>query len=424
MSGFAIIVASMIFHISSMQSKLLKETALHTASNFSSVIAEVRSLYTSDVVNAAIAHGMTVSHNYSNIENAIPLPATFSMRLGEMLEQKNHDVKSSLYSAYPFPWREEKGGLADEFSKIAWGELSRNQAKPYVQFVETDSGLVLRYATADVMRPGCVDCHNTHPQSPKRDWKAGDLRGILEITLPLKTGSQQVDRQIQSMQLIYSAIGLLIFFIIGFASYRVKLSRTALKIRSEELESANTKLKNLSEIDALTGIPNRRHYNAQLATEISNARRSKTPLSMLVIDIDYFKQYNDSYGHERGDHVLRRVAELAQICLIRETDFIARYGGEEFVVILPFTDTAGAAKMAETIRERIEADRIVHEFGPQRQHITVSIGVATQDHERKNPDALFKRADAALFKAKEQGRNCWVVGQQEAFLDSRFVSLD
>ena len=414
MSGFAIIVAAMILHISSMQSKLLKESALSTARIFSVVLSEVRTLYTEEVVNTAVAKGMIVTHNYQEVENAIPLPATFSMRLGELLGQHSDDVKIRLYSAYPFPWRMDTGGLGDEYSSKAWRELSKDQTRPYVEFVESDQGLVLRYATADAMRSACIECHNTHPQSPKRDWKVGDLRGILEVALPLKNGSQEVHRQIQNMQLIYSAEGVLMFLGIGFANYRVKLSRTALETRTEELEQVNTKLKNLSEIDALTGIPNRRCYNFRLNAEVSNARRSKSTLSMLVIDIDYFKQYNDSYGHECGDRVLGRVAELAQQSLFRESDFIARYGGEEFVVLLPFTETAGAIKMAETIRERIAADRIAHDAGVLGKYISVSIGIASQCYNENNSVELFQRADAALYKAKQRGRNCCVVDPAES----------
>lgn len=405
MLGFAIMVAAMILHISSMQSKLLKESALNTAIHYSRAISEVRSLYTNDVIKAAISKGMTVTHNYLEIEDAIPLPATFSMRLGELLSQHSDQVKSRLYSAYPFPWRKDTGGLVDEYSRDAWRELSIDPAKPYVQFVDTEQGMLLRYATADLMESGCVDCHNAHPQTPKRDWKIGDVRGILEITMLLKGGSQQVDEQIQSMQLIYSAVGLVMFFGIGFANYRVKSSRAALEIRTQELELANTQLKNLSLVDALTGIPNRRQYDAQLATEVSNARRSKSSLSMLVIDIDYFKQYNDSYGHYRGDKVLGRVAEMAQQSLIRETDFIARYGGEEFVVLLPFTESAGAVKIAELIRERIAAERIQHDSSEQNGIITVSIGIASQLFDENQADELFERADAALYKAKQLGRN-------------------
>ncbi len=413
MCGFAVIVVTMIWHISSLQSRLLKESALNTARLFSKTLTEVRNLYTTDVVKAAAAHGMNVTHDYLKNENAIPLPATFSMRLGELIGKNGSNVKMRLYSAYPFPWRVESGGLADDFSKKAWDTLSRKQREPFIQFVESDRGMVLRYATADVMRPGCIDCHNTHPQSPKRDWKVGDLRGILEITLPLESGSQQVDLQIRSIRWIYSAVGLLMLAGIGFAHYRVRHSRNALMIRSVELEAANTKLKNLSEIDDLTGISNRRHYDRQLITEISNARRAMCPISMLVIDIDYFKQYNDGYGHQLGDRILKRVAEIAKSSLTRETDYIARYGGDEFVVILPFTDAAGAFQIAELIRERIAAENMAHEFAKRRQHITVSIGIASQACDGTEKDDLFEHADSALYKAKEQGRDCCVVDLED-----------
>ncbi|RLA29740.1 MAG: hypothetical protein DRR11_14940 [Gammaproteobacteria bacterium] len=411
--AFSLAVGAMILHVSSMQSNLLRASAINTAKLYSKTLTEVRTLYTSDVVQTASAYGMEVTHDYLQRKNALPLPATFSMRLGELMAKHAGGAHSQLYSAYPFPWRKAEGGLNDDFKKKAWDELSRDQSKPYKQFLETDRGLTLRYAIADVMRPACVNCHNTHPQSPYRNWKEGDLRGVLEISLQIESMNQQVGDQIANIRFVYSLVGLAI--VVGFvlAIHRVKLAKNSLVKSSAALKVANQKLKDLSEQDALTQIANRRCYDARLSSEVSSAKRSGAPLSILLFDIDYFKLYNDGYGHERGDEALRQVASIANGCMLRETDFLARYGGEEFVALLPSTDEEGAISIAENLRAKIEAAAIPHEFARQCKFITVSVGIVTQSGVDIEAGDLFKYADSALYKAKANGRNRCEVGNQK-----------
>lgn len=314
-------------------------------------------------------------------------------------------AQSRLYSAFPFPLRSGEGGLNDEYAREAWAELSRDPVKPYIRFVETGQGLLLRYATADLMRPACIECHNSHPQSPRRDWKTGDLRGILEVSLPLEGVSQQVAGQVATIRLIYSLVGLVMMVGFALAIYRLKLSEKTLIQGAEELKVANQKLKDISERDALTRIANRRCYDARLSSEVSAAKRSAAPLSLLLIDIDHYKLYNDGYGHEQGDKALIQVANIANDCMLRETDFLARYGGEEFVALLPFTDVEGAMGIAENIRAKIEAAAMPHKFVRQGDRITVSIGIATQTGGDIDAGELFQLADAELYKAKANGRN-------------------
>jgi diguanylate cyclase (GGDEF)-like protein len=410
---FFLSVGAMILHVSSLQSSLLRASAVYTASIFSEILIDVRTLYTSEVVQPASDFGMDVTHDYLLTGNAIPLPATFSMRLGELIGKHPTGASSRLYSAYPFPWRGVEGGLNDDYRKKAWDELSRDQGKPYMQFVETGQGLVLRYAVADVMRPACVECHNTHPQSPKRDWQVGNLRGVLEVMIPLQNLNQRVSDQLVNIRLIYSLIGFLMLVGFFLTVHRLKLSEGMLRLRSNDLEVANQQLKDISESDALTQIANRRCYDARLKIEVSTAKRSDTSLSMLLIDIDYFKLYNDGYGHEQGDEALVRVAGIVNNCMLRGTDFLARYGGEEFVVLLPFTDVEGAISIAENIRAKIEAAAIPHKFSPHGNCITASVGIATQSGADIDAGNLFRIADEALYNAKANGRNRCEVGNSK-----------
>ena len=159
--------------------------------------------------------------------------------------------------------------------------------------------------------------------------------------------------------------------------------------------------------DGLTGIANRRHFDVAIEKEMRRATRTSSPLSLLMIDIDHFKDYNDHYGHQQGDDCLIRVAAELAAMLQRPTDLLARYGGEEFAAILPDTDAAQALRMAEAIRRHAADLRIAHaKTGNEVKHITVSIGIATQHPQQPLAiSALIGAADRALYLAKGAGRN-------------------
>jgi len=167
---------------------------------------------------------------------------------------------------------------------------------------------------------------------------------------------------------------------------------------------AESKLYRLAHTDSLTGLDNRGTFDAVLAKEAQRASRSGRPLSVLFVDVDHFKAFNDYYGHLAGDDVLRRVAQSASRCLRRDSDHVARYGGEEFVVTLPDTDARGAATVAEAIRRAIAGLDIAHGRSPYG-HVTTSIGTATATGGRVNAAALLRQADEALYRAKSGGRN-------------------
>jgi diguanylate cyclase (GGDEF)-like protein len=176
--------------------------------------------------------------------------------------------------------------------------------------------------------------------------------------------------------------------------------------RTAELEQANKRLAELSITDGLTGLFNRRHLDTTLAKNWAMARRSKLPLTVIMTDIDYFKKYNDLYGHQQGDSCLQEIARAMKGVFSRSTDFVARYGGEEFVVVLMDTHLNEAKQLAEELRERIEAHNIEHKDSPEG-HVTLSIGLASfePDCDIDNVDRLVGLADDALYQSKESGRN-------------------
>ncbi len=173
-----------------------------------------------------------------------------------------------------------------------------------------------------------------------------------------------------------------------------------------ELEVANEQLAAQSLLDGLTEVANRRHFDQQIEIEWRRARNGDSFLGLLMMDVDFFKNYNDSYGHLKGDECLRRVATAIAAEAPRAADFVARYGGEEFVVIVPDTDQDGLKALAERIRSGIEALEIPHRDSSAAAVVTVSIGAAqAKPAQHRDHEALIARADEALYCAKAAGRN-------------------
>ena len=180
----------------------------------------------------------------------------------------------------------------------------------------------------------------------------------------------------------------------------------ALEKSQKELAVANEILEKLSSLDGLTGVPNRRRFDEVLVKEWQRSVRHSTAISLIMIDIDFFKFYNDTYGHQGGDECLIRVAQALEGAARRETDVVARYGGEEFGVILPETGAKGAFEVAEALRAVVEAENIAHANSKVCDHVTISVGVATWLPEKGSlSEHLLAAADEALYKSKEDGRN-------------------
>ncbi|MEW6189074.1 MAG: GGDEF domain-containing protein [Actinomycetota bacterium] len=156
--------------------------------------------------------------------------------------------------------------------------------------------------------------------------------------------------------------------------------------------------------DGLTEVFNHRYFYEHLEKEMERAERYNRPLSLIMMDIDYFKDYNDVCGHKRGDDVLKQMAKML-IETTRKFDVVARYGGDEFTIILPETDKTEALNIAERIRRDVEQYAFSFDDSPEKRYLTMSLGIATYPYDAGNVDELVDGADRALYKAKKRGRN-------------------
>jgi diguanylate cyclase (GGDEF)-like protein len=198
------------------------------------------------------------------------------------------------------------------------------------------------------------------------------------------------------------------------AMQRLAQMRYSLVVLTRRLDDANRELKRLTSVDGLTGIANRRCFDEAIQREWQRARRNRLPLSVLMIDVDFFKQYNDGYGHQAGDECLVTVARALSEQLKRPGDLVARFGGEEFVVILPETNAIGAHRVAEDVCRAVAAMKLPHAYSGNGEFLTVSVGVGTAyptpDDSSPGLAVLLENADQALYTAKKAGRNQVSVG--------------
>ncbi|MBE9158711.1 diguanylate cyclase [Nodosilinea sp. LEGE 06152] len=222
-----------------------------------------------------------------------------------------------------------------------------------------------------------------------RDWIASDLQFVRQLAAQFTVALEHASMLAQ------------------IKSQADQLTQT---VRS--LEVVNSQLEQLSHLDALTQVPNRRYFNSKLEQEWTRLQRNQQPLALIMIDVDYFKRFNDGFGHLAGDRCLQSIAQAVKDVLQRPVDELCRYGGEEFAVILPETDHQGATHIVRNIQQAVQklAISVPEPFPPPTPFVTVSLGIAVQvPNSESTIHNLIDQADEALYIAKRKGRNTWVV---------------
>ena len=291
--------------------------------------------------------------------------------------------------------------------------ITVKSAKELYQLVDgySDQGIVeIDLILMDIIMPdvdGIEACRNIK----KREWLA-DIPVIM-VTATTDKDNLQMAFSAGAMDFIKKPFDRVELLARARSALRLKYETARRKAReiellevTRQLQEVNERLQSLSFLDGLTGIANRRHFDQELLQESRRAKRERTPLSLIMLDIDYFKVFNDTYGHLKGDDCLKTVASSLEKTLKRPGDFSARYGGEEFAVVLPNTDDVGAAIIAEELRAKIEKARVAHINSLCADYVTVSLGVVTRFSEQVGtPDDLISAADRALYRAKQEGRN-------------------
>jgi diguanylate cyclase (GGDEF)-like protein len=282
----------------------------------------------------------------------------------------------------------------DDFEREALLSLERGE-REVAQVQKTPKGPVYRYVGPLYYEDSCNSCHS------HQGYQRGDIRGGISISIPMLKVSQEI-----AQNRLYTIVAGLLVFVVLFALLTV-LSRRFIS----ELGSSQDELLRLASIDSLTGLLNRKAVLERADSEISRSERTGAPLSCLLMDLDGFKEVNDTHGHQTGDTALRRLAQVLGE-QVRRHDVVSRYGGEEFLVLLPETSAGAGLVVAEKIRRAVSIEPFPGEGASLS--MTISIGLAVK-RRGESLDSFISRADTALYRAKAEGRNrvCVANGDDE-----------
>ena len=366
----------------SLYTNLIHNQALQNAQLYAQAIQEARTLYSGQVVDRMQnLPAVSVSADYTKHTGGIPLPATFLIELSQQISQKNPGMSVRLYSDYPFTNRQSTGGPHDEFEATALQMLRQQPKQPFVRFESFQGRPALRYAQADIMKPSCVACHNHHPDSTKRDWKVGDVRGVLEITTPLDSFETDTKVGLSSTFVMFSTLSVL--GVMGIATVISRLRQTSEELelrvieRTSELRETNQKLaqeQQKSERLLLNILP---EPIADRLKEGDSVADGFTSVSILFADLVNFTQLSEQVPP-------RKLVEMLNEIFSSFDELTEKYGLEKIKTIgdaymvagglpNPHEDHATAiAEMALAMRKEIDTFNLRHE-----QNCNLRIGINT-----------------------------------------------
>ncbi len=249
--------------------------------------------------------------------------------------------------------------------------------------------------------------------------KVSYIHNIIQKLIKYEVDVAHYERKkfIQNYEYTKKQLGTVLFFIIMaillismYVFKSIQKDHTQLELTTKKLKKANKKLENVSYTDSLTSLHNRRYFNLVYDRETKRAKRKNGYITFMMLDIDFFKQYNDTYGHIEGDYALQTVAKVLKDTLKRPSDYVFRLGGEEFGVLLTDTDESDSAKLARDICDAIRGKKLKHEKSTVNEYVTISIGVVCCIADDALDDELvISRADEMLYKAKETGRDRYII---------------
>lgn len=362
------------------------------------------------------------------------------MELNDILDAYNAKIFPSLYKA-------KTGTITkEEFVSVLEESLQRikKRWKSYENHYKTQEELpYVSYASSEISQTNGY-FYKLLQLSKKRDSLKGLSIGVLErkieyidtvvkklLDYEMNSAFYERKRFLEHYKTTMLNIGVilsLIIFAVLFVTYYVFKSiqkeQEKLEKLSKKLRQVNKKLENASYTDSLTMLHNRRYFNYIFDRELKRAKRERNYITFMMIDIDFFKQYNDTYGHIAGDHTLQIVAKTLKSCFKRPSDFVFRLGGEEFGALLIGTDELSSARLAKEICKKVKEQSIEHKASTIAETVTISVGVVSCiADEMLDGEELVKRADEMLYKAKENGRDRYMI-TSEIYVTSKTYSLD
>lgn len=376
------------------------EAAYRSGIQVADLIKIARGYYTQNVIPKALASNVLhPSDQHKILPNAIPLPATFVKDISDLLQEK--DTSLALVSPYPWPHRSQR--KMDDFESNAWDAIQRDPASVFSRLEVRDGKRVLRIAVADRMTAEtCVNCHNAHPQSVKRDWKVGDVRAVMQVSKIVEPYLAAVDHR--SRTIVWSLVGvgaIVAGLLIGFAALVTR--------RNREKQASDSYIRFMAHHDAMTGLLNRVSFIEALDRRLGDISEASR-LAVYFIDLDRFKEVNDRFGHGAGDQLVQAVAGRLR-GLIGRDDLLARLGGDEFAIVQIDVGANGdinafATKIVQMLSKPFALEK-------HQVCISASVGAKLATYPAKASSDLLQAADIALYRAKAAGRDQAVVFSPE-----------
>lgn len=376
-------MAGALWNMSQVSTNLIQSQALQNAALYAQAIQQARTLYSSEVVERLSTNkSVAVTHNYQLHPGAVPLPVNFLIKLSQELSQANPGMSVRLYSDYPFPWRQQESGVKDDFEREALQKLRQSPDRPFFRFEQAQGQAILRYAQADRMKQSCVKCHNTHPDSPKRDWQIGDVRGVLEIITPLNSFVARTRSGLKSLSFTLGSFSCLSLLGIAIVISRLRQTSQELELRvierTSELRQINAQLaieQEKSERLLLNILP--QPIVQQLKAESSQIADGFSQVTVLFADIVNFTQLSEQLSP----------AELVLLLndIFSEFDRLSeKYGLEKIKTIGDAYMVAGGIPLPHPNHAQAVADmaldmqRAIADFNQRhRQQCNIRIGINT-----------------------------------------------
>lgn len=406
--GFAVYRANLAYHYNKAESGLVHETKLFSSGTIIAVVVIL--LLMEFIINRPAIRIINTLRLFNSGKHTARIKITGDNEISRISESINDVLEEVVSNEKAIRDREERLRAVIETTIDAIITINRNgiiesinpAVEQHLGYNEKD---LLGENIKKIMPAPYHDNHDQYLENYHQTGRANVIGNQREVMALTKSGIEipvelSVTETNINGEVIYTGV-------LRDISERVQL-REAMKKINQELFSSNLELKSKNRIDSLTGLANRGYFDGTLSSEIRRAIRQSQPLSLMMIDIDHFKLYNDHYGHQQGDECLKQVADTMKSCFMRSGELAARYGGEEFAVILPVTDCDQAIKSAEKLNKAIYDLNLEHAGSKTCVRVTVSVGVTTllvRSSDMVTEREIIESADRALYQAKEQGRN-------------------
>ena len=383
-------------------------------------------LITIGLISVGIMGAININEMKKNLDSLYFGSLVPVTELNEMLQTYHSGLASTLYKAksLEISASQTSDELEHSLTKInaLWktyeSHFKRDEELQYVQYVSLEVKNVNRYFLK-LLRASRESKDMSELSIVSLEKYVSHIHTVLQKLINYEVNIAKYERKkflqvyevaVYKLGIILGLIILAVLIISYLVFSSIQSDQTRLEVATKKLKKLNKKLENVSYTDSLTNMHNRRYFNMVYERELKRAKRTHSHITFMMLDIDFFKQYNDTYGHIEGDNALKAVANVLKKTLQRPSDFVFRLGGEEFGVLLTQTDESNSAKLARDIGDAIREEKIEHSGSSVNEFLTISAGVVCcVADDALDEDILISRADEMLYEAKETGRDRYIM---------------